>query len=122
VVRHAVAPGWRFTLALTVLRELANAQTGPDRGVAPSVLCERLRLDPLQVEPIIERLQELDWVGALAEPGLARHVLLVDPARTRVAPLVQALLLSGRWQDAPFWQCAGLDTMTLAQALGQSEV
>jgi membrane protein len=122
VVRHAVAPGWRFTLALTVLRELANAQTGSDRGVAPSVLCERLRLDPLQVEPIIERLQELDWVGALAEPGLARHVLLVDPARTRVAPLVQALLLSGRWQDAPFWQCAGLDTMTLAQALGQSEV
>jgi membrane protein len=122
VVRHAVAPGWRFMLALTVLRELANAQTGPERGVAPSVLCERLRLDPLQVEPIIERLQGLDWVGALAEPGLARHVLLVDPARTRVAPLVQALLLSGRWQDAPFWQCAGLDTMTLAQALGQSEV
>lgn len=121
VVRQAVAPGWRFMLALSVLRELASAQAGPDRGVAPSVLCERLRLDPLQVEPVIEQLQRLDWVGALDEPGLARQVLLVDPARTLLAPLVQALLLSGRWQDEPFWQHAGLDTMTLAQALRQSE-
>jgi membrane protein len=89
--------------------------------VAPSVLCERLRLDPLQVEPVIEQLQRLDWVGALDEPGLARQVLLVDPACTSVAPLVQALLLSGRWQDEPFWQHAGLGTMTLAQALCQAE-
>jgi membrane protein len=121
VVRQAVAPGWRFMLALSVLRELASAQAGSARGVAPSVLCERLRLDPLQVEPVIEQLQRLDWVGALDEPGLARQVLLIDPARTSVAPLVQALLLSGRWQDEPFWQHAGLGTMTLAQALRQAE-
>jgi membrane protein len=116
-VRHAVAPGWRFMLALGILRELARAQQGPARGIALVELCERLHLDPLQVEPVVEQLQRLDWVGALAEPGLARHVLLVDPARTPVAPLVQALLLSSRWQDEPFWQHTGLSNLCLADAL-----
>jgi membrane protein len=120
VVRHAVAPGWRFMLALTVLRALAQAQASPARGVALVELCERLHLDPLQVDPIIEQLQRLDWVGTLAEPGLARQVLLVDPACTPVAPLVQALLLSARWQDEPFWQHLGLADMQLADALGET--
>jgi len=118
VVRHAVMPGWRFMLALTVLRELARAQQSEARGVALVELCERLHLDPLQVDPVVEHLQRLDWVGSLSEPGLARHVLLVDPARTPVAPLVQALLLSARWQDEPFWHHAGLSGMRLADALG----
>ena len=118
VVRHAVTPGWRFMLALTVLRELALARQSTVRGVALVELCERLRLDPLQVDPVVEQLQRLDWVGSLSEPGLARHVLLIDPACTPVAPLVQALLLSARWQDEPFWRHAGLSEMRLADALG----
>lgn len=118
VVRHAVTPGWRFMLALTVLRELALARQSMVRGVALVELCERLRLDPLQVDPVVEQLQRLDWVGSLSEPGLARHVLLIDPACTPVAPLVQALLLSARWQDEPFWRHAGLSEMRLADALG----
>ncbi|NZD55853.1 YihY family inner membrane protein [Sphaerotilus montanus] len=118
VVRHAVTPGWRFMLALTVLRELALARQSTVRGVALVELCERLHLDPLQVDPVVEQLQRLDWVGSLSEPGLARHVLLIDPACTPVAPLVQALLLSARWQDEPFWRHAGLSEMRLADALG----
>jgi membrane protein len=119
VVRQAVTPGWRFTLALTVLRELAGAQQGAERGVALATLCERLRLDPLQVEPVVEHLQRLDWIGTLQEPGLARQVLLVDPAETPVAPLVRALLLSMPGEPAEaFWGHAGLDRMSLAQALG----
>ncbi|MDZ7858286.1 YihY family inner membrane protein [Sphaerotilus sp.] len=117
VVRQAVTPGWRFLFALTLLRELAQARQGPARGVAVVELCERLRLDPLQVEPVLAQLQRLDWVGVLQEPGLARHVLLVDPAHTPVAPLVQALLLSVRSEDEPFWQNTGLSQMRLADAL-----
>lgn len=117
VVRQAVTPGWRFLFALTLLRELAQARQGPARGVAVVELCERLRLDPLQVEPVLSELQRLDWVGVLEEPGLARHVLLVDPAHTLVAPLVQALLLSVRAEDEPFWQNAGLARMRLVDAL-----
>lgn len=118
VVRQAATPGWRFTLALTVLRELADARHGPVRGVALTALCERLRLDPLQVEPVVEQLQRLDWVGRLAEEGLARHVLLVDPEQTSVAPLVQALLLAGQTEADPFWQRAGFSDMWLSEALG----
>jgi membrane protein len=118
VVRHAVTPGWRFMLALTVLRALAQARQSESHGVSLVELCEQLRLDPLQVDPVVEQLQRLDWVGSLSEPGLARHVLLVDPARTPVAPLVQALLLSTRWQDEPFWRHAGLSDMRLSDALG----
>lgn len=117
VVRQAVTPGWRFLFALTLLRELAQARQGLARGVAVVELCERLRLDPLQVEPVLSELQRLDWVGVLEEPGLARHVLLVDPAHTPVAPLVQALLLSVRAEDEPFWQNAGLARMRLVDAL-----
>ena len=117
VVRQAVTPGWRFLFALTLLRELAQARQGPARGVAVVELCERLRLDPLQVEPVLSELQRLDWVGVLEEPGLARHVLLVDPAHTPVAPLVHALLLAVRGEDDPFWQNAGLSQMRLADAL-----
>lgn len=117
VVRQAVTPGWRFLLALTLLRELAQARQGPARGVAVVELCERLRLDPLQVEPVLAQMQGLDWVGVLEEPGLARHVLLVDPAHTPVAPLVHALLLAVRGEDDPFWQNAGLSQMRLADAL-----
>jgi membrane protein len=117
VVRQAVTPGWRFLFALTLLRELAQARLGPARGVAVVELCERLRLDPLQVEPVLSELQRLDWVGVLEEPGLARHVLLVDPAHTPVAPLVHALLLAVRGEDDPFWQNAGLSQMRLADAL-----
>ena len=117
VVRQAVTPGWRFLFALTLLRELAQARQGPARGVAVVELCERLRLDPLQVEPVLSELQRLDWVGVLEEPGLARHVLLVDPTHTSVAPLVHALLLAVRGEDDPFWQNAGLSQMRLADAL-----
>lgn len=118
VVRQVAAPGWQFMLALTVLRALARAQASPARGVAMAELCETLHLDPLQVEPVIEQLQSLDWVGLLAEPGLARHVLLVEPGKTPLAPLVQTLLLSGLWQDDPFCQRSGLTGLSLADALG----
>ena len=117
VVRQRHTPGWRFLLALAVLRELAQARQGPARGIAVVELCERLRLDPLQVEPVLEQLQGMDWVGVLEEPGLARHVLLVDPAHAPVAPLVQTLLLSVRSEDDPFWQYTGLSQMRLADAL-----
>ena len=45
-------------------------------------MAESLRADPLQLEPVIELLAELDWVSRLDEGGDARHVLLCDPAVT----------------------------------------
>jgi membrane protein len=117
VGRHPGTPGYRFSLALTLLGELASARAGGQRGVGLMVLAEQLRLDPLQLEPIVEVLQQLDWVGRLDEAGAPRLVLLVDPARTQLAPLLSRLLLAPTPAVTPFWQQTGWHRMLLAEAL-----
>ncbi len=61
-----------------------------------AVLTENLRVDALQLEPVLETLRELDWVGLLDEATdleEARYVLLANPDTTPLAPLLDALLL-----------------------------
>lgn len=118
VVRREHRPGWRFTLALELLGELDRARRGPERGLALLPLCTRLRLDPLQAEPVLEVLQRLDWCALLAEPGEPRHVLLVDPQVTPLAPLVERLLLADDGLLAPLKRHTGLALLNLADALG----
>lgn len=119
VRRREYRPGWRFVLALELLGELARARQTPARGMALAALCERLRLDPLQAEPVLEVLQRLDWIGLLAEDGEARHVLLAEPAATPLAPLVERLLLAGDPLLQPLQQRTGLSELTLADALAR---
>jgi membrane protein len=114
----ALSPGWRFELGLAVLRRLEAARRGPERGVALAALAEQLGVDPLQLEPVVELLLELDWIARLDESGAARHVLLGDPAETRLAPLVDRLLLAPGAASAAFRRACGIDRLTLAQALG----
>jgi len=109
VAERPAVPGWRFELALAVLRLLDSARRGADRGLTMAQLSERLRADPLQLEPMLELLAALDWAQPLDEGGEPRHVLLVDPATTPLAPLLertllqpgpatQALVLRSGWQ------------------------
>jgi membrane protein len=93
-IRRAAVPGLAFDIALQVLRELDKALRDGRRGLTAQAIADALRLDPVQVGPVVEELTALDWVGRLDEPGDARHVLLCDPAITTAAPLVQALLLA----------------------------
>lgn len=116
VVRQAAVPGWRFTLALQLLAELAAAQRDGRHGVALADLAARLRLDPLQLEPVIESLVALDWLGRLQESDPPRLVLLVQPASVPLAPLVEALLLAaqpGNVRARSVWPAAAM----LAEAL-----
>jgi membrane protein len=109
-------PGWRFQLALELLQVLARSR----RGLTLMQLAEQLRVDPLQLEPLVETLAGLDWVGRLAqdgEGGAARLVLLADPARTPLAPLLQALLLPREAGTEGVWRSGRLDELTLADAL-----
>jgi len=117
VRRRAHRPGWRFLLALELLGELAQARGTDGRGVALPTLCERLRLDPLQAEPVLEALQQLDWIGQLQEEGAARHVLLADPETTPLAPLVDRLLLADDELLRPLQRRTGLAALRLADAL-----
>jgi membrane protein len=113
----AGTPGSRFELALRVLAALQQARSGEQHGLALPVLAQRLRMDPLALEPLLERLAQLDWVARLEEGGTPRHVLLCDPARTAVAPLVETLLLAPSEVSRAFHQRAGLAQMSLAEVL-----
>jgi len=76
-----------------------------------------LRTDPLQIEPIVDALVELDWVGRLDEAGNPRHVLLCDPATTPAQPLLAKLLIEPSPALAGFWRRAGFDAMSVRELL-----
>lgn len=111
-------PGRRFELALDLLRLLHAARGSAGRGLSAPQMSERLRADPLQVEPLLDRLVGLDWVARLDEPGPPRYLLLCDPAQTPVAPLVGQLLLAPSATLVGFWREAAFDRMPLSEALG----
>lgn len=108
------APGARFGLAVAMLRELIAARERPGHGLSAEELWGRLRIDPLQVEPLLDALVELDWLGRLDEAGSARYVLLCDPATTLARPLLAQLLLSATPAIDGFWRRADFDALTLA--------
>ena len=97
VPQRRLGNGWQFQLALELLQLLANARQTADKGCTTAQLCADLRVDPLRLEPVIEALLLLDWVGELNEASVtmpdARYVLLVDPCHTPLAPLMNALLI-----------------------------
>ena len=117
--------GWQFELAVEILQCLARERELPHKGLYLWQLARRLRMEPAQILPVLQALAQLDWVGAVYPPGAQaslesmepRHVLLVDPRATHVAPLVQALLLAPSDAVAPLWQRAQLSEMTLAELL-----
>ena len=120
VTTRAAVPGWRFELALAVLQQLAKSRDTAARGLSPAALSEALRVDPLQIEPILETLAQLDWVQSLDEGDRSRHVLLCDPAHTPLAPLLQRTLLQPGEASAAFVSRARWFDMTLAEALVRS--
>ena len=120
VARRSPGPGWRFQLTLELLQALEEARQSPGRGLTLMQLAERLRVDPLQLEPLTEILVGLDWAGRLGDDGngeLPRLVLLADPDFTPLGPLLQALLLPRAASTEPFWNNVGLNALSLRDAL-----
>ncbi|WP_298830022.1 YihY family inner membrane protein [uncultured Piscinibacter sp.] len=117
VARWPDAPGSRFGLAVALLVELERARRGEARGLSLAELSESLRVDPLQAEPIVDALVEMDWLARLDEPGAARYVLLAEPATTPAAPLLAQMLLEPSPALRAFRDRAGFDRLTLAELL-----
>jgi membrane protein len=117
VRRRPDRPGERFALALECLQALVGARVSEARGLTVDALAGMLKVDPLQVEPVLEDLVALGWCGRLDEEGAQRHVLLIDPGRTPAQPLVDRLLLQEQRATAVFRQRAGLATMNVAELL-----
>ena len=106
VVRRDLAQGWQFQLALDLLKRLDATRGSLNSGQVASQLVKALRVDLLQLEPVLEALVQLGWVGQLVAPQGASEpgfVLLVDPDRTSLEPLVQALLLDKTEASLKLW-------------------
>ena len=118
VARWPDVSGARFALAVTLLREMSRAQRGVGRALGVGELSRSLRVDPLQIEPVLAILLSMDWVGRLDEQGDLRFVLICDLTSTRAKPLLTRLLLDDSLPVGAFWTRAGLLDLTLAELIG----
>ncbi len=120
VVRHSHAYGWHFELALEVVAQLERARNAPARGCTTAELALALQLDTLQLEPVLQTLSELDWlgrVGATDGRSQERWVLLVPIAATALQPLVEKLLIGDSLALQTFYQKSLQRPVTLADML-----
>jgi membrane protein len=115
------APGWSFQLALEVLQLLHGARQSGQTGLTLHQLSERMRVDMLQLEVVVQALLNLDWLGRLQEVHAAqttsRLVLLADPPNTPLAPLVSSLLLAHTSSTRRFVQASGWTQLYLKDVL-----
>lgn len=115
VARRGDTPGWRLELALEALALLQQAREHPGApALATKDFAETLKVDPLQLEPVMDTLIQLGLVGTLDSGG---EVLLVDLPRTPAQPLVTALLLADTATLAPLRARALPAGMTLSELL-----
>ncbi len=120
VARRARAHGWQFLLALETLQQLDRVRAGAARGLSMAQLTQQLQVDALQLEPVLETLCEMDWIGQLQEElgdEAARFVLLADPDTTALAPLLGELLLEQEASTENLWKKSRWSTLTLREVL-----
>jgi membrane protein len=123
-VRRPRAHGFQFQLALEAVQQLDGARTQGRAGLTMAQLTQALRVDALLLEPVLETLVELDWLGLLQEEKAegsagvaARYVLLANPDTTALAPLIDALLLKQDAATKNLWDSSAWHQLTLRQAL-----
>jgi len=120
VARQGAAHGWQFQLAVEVLQQLHVAHRSAHKGISASQLAERLQVDVLQLEPVLETLLALDWAGQLDEAKdntEARYLLMADPDSTRLEPLLERLLLNKSPSLSRFWSNGAWPQLRLRDAL-----
>ena len=119
VARRGGGHGWQFQLALEVVQQLHRQRDTARRGCGASALARALQVDVLQLEPALEALEALHWIGQLLGDGdeESRYILLADPDQTPLEPLMQQLLLDKTVSTLPLWTRANWDALNLRQIL-----
>lgn len=120
VARQTGGHGWHFKMALEVLQQLDAARSAGAHGLNRTELSQALRIDTLQLESALDTLLALDWVGQLQEAtddAPERYLLLADPDRTPLAPLLQCLLLPHSRSVSDLWEKAHFRTLSVRDAL-----
>lgn len=118
--RPGGGPGWSFELAIEALRALFAARATPRHGLNVEDLARELRVDALQLEPVLEALVSLDWVGRVNEARdeeNTRYVLLAEPASTPLAPLMEKLLLARTDATEGLWSQGRLPAVLVKDVL-----
>jgi membrane protein len=115
IARRGDTPGWNFQLAIEILQTLSKTPN-MQRGKNLEVIAKELRVDDLQLESPLETLINLDWIGKLDEEG-GRYVLLVEPAKTLLAPLNELLLLSNQASTQKLWQKSHWPAIYMSEVL-----
>ena len=115
IARRGDTPGWNFQLAIEILQALSKAPN-MKRGKNLETISKELRVDDLQLESPLETLVNLDWIGKLDEED-GRYVLLVDPAKTLLAPLGERLLLPNQVSTQKLWQKNQWSQMHISELL-----
>lgn len=114
--RRASGHGWQFQLALEVLQHLNAARATARRGLSVAQLTEVMQVDALQLEPVLETLVELDWIGRVNEvedEAETRFILLADVQSTALEPLMRHLLLPSTEATARLWKSGQLSSVYL---------
>lgn len=114
--RRGGGHGWQFQLALETLQALNAIKSSAQRGLSMTQLAQQLDLDPLQLEPVLETLVTLDWIGRLNEiddEEATRYVLLADVQSTALEPLMRHLLLPDTEATARLWRSGCLSSRYL---------
>ncbi len=121
IPRRRGGPGWQFQLALEVLQQLDAVRGLGDKGKTIGQLCASLQTDSQRLEPVLEALMAMDWIGQLSATqgsgGSARMVLLVDPTITSLEPLLHALLLPKSDMTHNLWKIERWPSSSLREAL-----
>ena len=113
---RATSHGWQFQLALEVLRELNVARATPRRGLTAGELAEKLQAETLELEPVLETLVKLDWIGRVNEvedEEGTRYLLLADVQATALEPLMRSLLLPSSEATEKLWKSGQLSAVYL---------
>lgn len=114
--RRSTAHGWQFQLALEVLQTLNRARSSAQRGLSAVQLARQLEVETLQLEPVLETLVSLDWIGRVNEvedEEDTRYILLADAQSTALEPLMRHLLLPHSEATAKLWKSGQLSSVYL---------
>jgi membrane protein len=82
-----------------------------------------MQIEVLELDPVLETLTELGWIRQLmphtddAFDEESSYILLADPDRTLLEPLMHRLLLEKTDSTLPLWQQANWSALTLRQVL-----
>ena len=118
--RRGGGHGWQFQLALELLQQLHQARGTARRGLTATELATALEVDILQLEPVLQTLVQLDWIGRLNEADddeNTRFVLLADAQSTALEPLMRQLLLPSTAATAKLWTSGRLSSLYLRDVL-----